>query len=211
MMKPNRSAQLARMLVGIASFSVMSWGQMLNQAVLAQVEFESETVPLISDAKGAVILRQQYTAAERLVAQAEADIVDVAIADGSFDTLVELLSQVGIDEDLRGFGRFTVFAPTDAAFEAVPASVMSALAQDSELLAKVLAYHVVASGQPLTSDTLTDGPLTTTERSEIVVDVDGRSVSVNDATVVRADIEASNGVIHAIDEVLIPPSVLERL
>ncbi|HEY9644176.1 MAG TPA: fasciclin domain-containing protein, partial [Coleofasciculaceae cyanobacterium] len=86
------------------------------------------------------------------VAQAQQDIIDTATADGSFKTLLQLLDQLGMAEDLRGYGRFTVFAPTDAAFAAVPADIMAKLSADRDLMSKVLAYHVVSSASPLRSN-----------------------------------------------------------
>jgi uncharacterized surface protein with fasciclin (FAS1) repeats len=147
-----------------------------------------------------------------LLAQAEGDIVDVATADGSFQVLLGLLQELGMAEDLRGYGRFTVFAPTDAAFAAVPPAVMQALQSDRELMAKVLAYHVVAGNSPLSArDLRSAGSLTTLERSTVTLDRRRRTLYVNEARVIAPDIEASNGVIHAIDQVLIPPDVMRDL
>ncbi|MBD2057610.1 fasciclin domain-containing protein [Oculatella sp. FACHB-28] len=146
------------------------------------------------------------------VAQSSNDIVDVATASGSFSTLIGLLTELGMAEDLRGYGRFTVFAPTDAAFEAIPDDVLQALAGDRELLAQVLAYHVVAEREPYSVDDFSGSQsLRTLERSEITVSRRGRSLSVNGVDVIEADIEASNGVIHVIDQVLIPESVLSQI
>jgi uncharacterized surface protein with fasciclin (FAS1) repeats len=140
------------------------------------------------------------------------DIIDVATASGSFSTLIGLLTELGMAEDLRGYGRFTVFAPTDAAFEAIPDDVLQALASDRELLAQVLAYHVVAEREPYYVDDFSGSQsLRTLERSEITVSRRGRSLSVNGVDVVEADIEASNGVIHVIDQVLFPESVLSQI
>lgn len=149
---------------------------------------------------------------EVLTAQADSDIIDVATASGSFSTLIGLLTELGMAEDLRGYGRFTVFAPTDAAFEAIPDDVLQALASDRELLAQVLAYHVVAEREPYYVDDFSGSQsLRTLERSEITVNRRGRSLSVNGVDVVEANIEASNGVIHVIDQVLIPESVLSQI
>jgi uncharacterized surface protein with fasciclin (FAS1) repeats len=149
---------------------------------------------------------------EVLTAQADNDIIDVATASGSFSTLIGLLTELGMAEDLRGYGRFTVFAPTDAAFEAIPNDVLQALASDRELLAQVLAYHVVAEREPYYVDDFSGSQsLRTLERSEITVSRRGRSLSVNGVDVVEANIEASNGVIHVIDQVLIPESVLSQI
>ncbi|MBD1999094.1 fasciclin domain-containing protein [Leptolyngbya sp. FACHB-541] len=149
---------------------------------------------------------------EILVAQSNNDIVDVATASDSFNTLIGLLTELGMAEDLRGYGRFTVFAPTNAAFEAIPNDVLQALAGDRELLAQVLAYHVVAEREPYSVDDFSGSQsLRTLERSEITVSRRGRSLSVNGIDVIEADIEASNGVIHVIDQVLIPESVLSQI
>ncbi|MBD2072049.1 fasciclin domain-containing protein [Leptolyngbya sp. FACHB-671] len=146
------------------------------------------------------------------VAQSSNDIVDVATASGSFSTLIGLLTELGMAEDLRGYGRFTVFAPTDAAFEAIPDDVLQALAGDRELLAQVLTYHVVAEREPYYMDDFSGSQsLRTLERSEITVSRRGRSLSVNGVDVIEANIEASNGVIHVIDQVLIPASVLSQI
>lgn len=147
-----------------------------------------------------------------LVAEVEGDIVDVATAHGSFRAFTDLLDQLGMAEDLRGYGRFTVFAPTDAAFRAMPQSILEPLLDDRELMAKVLAYHVVSSGTPLSARALRSvGSLTTLERSPIELDRRNGKLYVNEARVVEADLEASNGVIHAIDQVLIPPDVMSQI
>jgi uncharacterized surface protein with fasciclin (FAS1) repeats len=149
---------------------------------------------------------------EILVAQSNNDIIDVATDSGSFSTLIELLTELGMAEDLRGYGRFTVFAPTDAAFDAIPDDVLQALASDRELLAQVLAYHVVAEREPYYVDDFSGSQsLRTLERSEITVSRRGRSLSVNGVDVIEANIEASNGVIHVIDQVLIPEGVLSQI
>jgi uncharacterized surface protein with fasciclin (FAS1) repeats len=134
------------------------------------------------------------------------------MADGSFTTLLSLLDELGMTEDLRGYGRFTVFAPTDAAFAAVPANIMTALQGDRDLMAKVLAYHVIAAAEPMTTDTISGSmDVRTLERSEVEIARRSGNLYVNDVRVVDADMEAENGVIHAIDEVLIPPDVLSAI
>ena len=135
------------------------------------------------------------------------DIVDTAVDAGSFTTLVSLVQAAGLEETLRGEGPYTVFAPTDDAFAAVPQETLDALAADPEgALTDVLTYHVVP-GKVMSTD-LSDGMMAETvngESLEITINDDG-SVMVNDANVVTADIETANGVIHVIDAVLIPPS-----
>ena len=147
-----------------------------------------------------------------IIAQVDGDIVDVAQIDGSFRIFLELFETVGMQEDLRGYGRFTVFAPTDSAFAALDEDFMNELLGDRELLAKVLSYHVIASGTPFYADDIT---ATTThrtlERSDIELRRRRGRILVNDVRVMVEDIEANNGVIHAIDEVLIPPDVIDQI
>jgi uncharacterized surface protein with fasciclin (FAS1) repeats len=147
--------------------------------------------------------------AQILVAQARQDIIDTATAEGSFQTLLQLLDKLGMTEDLRGYGRFTVFAPTDAAFAAMPPDIMERLSSDRDLMSRVLAYHVISAESPLVSDQIkTPVSLRTLERSEITITKRRGQLYVNSARVVAADIEASNGVIHAIDQVLIPDDLM---
>lgn len=133
-------------------------------------------------------------------------IVDVAIGAGNFGTLVAAVTAADLVETLSGAGPFTVFAPTDEAFAALPAGVLDALLlpENKATLAKILTYHVV-SGQVMAAD-VTDGDVATVEGQTIKLStMDG--VSVNGAKVVAADVAASNGVIHAIDAVILPPDV----
>ena len=136
----------------------------------------------------------------------KADLVDTAIAAGDFNTLVELVQAAGLEETLRGEGPFTVFAPTDEAFAAVPAETLDALANDPAALESVLLYHVVPGR--LIRALISDGKEVATAQGENVLFsfVDGVK-KVNDATLVGKDIQASNGVIHVIDSVLLPPSM----
>ena len=132
------------------------------------------------------------------------DIVDTAVASGQFTTLAKLLTQAGLVETLKGQGPFTVFAPTDAAFAKVPAATLEALGKDPAQLKKVLTYHVVP-GKVMAAD-VKPGEVMTVEGQPVKITVDGSTVKVNDATVTKTDIVASNGVIHVIDTVLIPPA-----
>ncbi|MGJ3250007.1 MAG: fasciclin domain-containing protein [Elainellaceae cyanobacterium] len=146
-----------------------------------------------------------------MVAQSQ-DIVDTAVTQGSLSTMIGLLEELGMAEDLRGYGRFTVFAPTDNAFREIPANVFQALASDRELMARVLAYHVIASTEPIETDDVTSTTsYRSLERSELELSSRGGNVYVNGARVIEEDIEASNGVIHIIDRVLIPDDVLAEI
>jgi uncharacterized surface protein with fasciclin (FAS1) repeats len=133
-------------------------------------------------------------------------IVDVASGAGNFSTLVAAVTAADLAETLSGEGPFTVFAPTDEAFAALPDGVLDALllAENKALLAQILTYHVV-SGKVMAAD-VTDSDVATVEGQTIKLATEG-GVTVNGATVISADVEASNGVIHAIDLVILPPGV----
>jgi uncharacterized surface protein with fasciclin (FAS1) repeats len=133
------------------------------------------------------------------------DIVDTAVAAGSFSTLASLLEAAGLVETLKGEGPFTVFAPTDEAFAAVAPETLAALQSDIEQLSDVLLYHVVG-GKLMAADVVSQESLATANGASLPVVVDGATVTVGQATVVTPDVEASNGVIHIIDTVLIPPA-----
>jgi uncharacterized surface protein with fasciclin (FAS1) repeats len=132
------------------------------------------------------------------------DIVDTAVAAGSFNTLAKLLTDAGLVETLKGAGPFTVFAPTDEAFAKVPADTLAKLAADKAMLTKVLNYHVVA-GKVMAAD-IKPGDVPTVAGPTVKLSVADGKVMVNGATVVTADVAASNGVIHVIDQVILPPA-----
>ncbi|MYJ31318.1 MAG: fasciclin domain-containing protein [Acidimicrobiia bacterium] len=137
-------------------------------------------------------------------------VVEVAVGSGAFPTLVAAVQAAGLVETLSGPGPFTVFAPTEEAFAAALAALgMTAeeLLGDTELLTAVLTYHVLPVAAPAEVVVTLDGQSVATVGGAVVsIAVDGGMVMVNDATVVTADIEASNGIIHVIDTVLIPPA-----
>ena len=148
------------------------------------------------------------TEAESVAEQAEVGtIVDVAVGAGTFDTLVAAVSAAGLAETLSGEGPFTVFAPTDEAFAALPAGLVDALLlpENEAALVAVLTYHVLGAEVP-SSDVAT-GAVGTLQGEEIELVVDDNGVTVNGANVIAVDVEASNGVIHVIDAVLVPPSI----
>lgn len=134
---------------------------------------------------------------------ATADIVDTAVAAGNFTTLAKALEEAGLVQTLKGEGPFTVFAPTDEAFAALPAGTLDSLLANKDELTKVLTYHVVA-GRVTSDQVATMTEATTVEGSSLMVRVENGQVRINDATVVTADVQATNGVIHVIDRVLIP-------
>ena len=133
------------------------------------------------------------------------DLVDTAIGAGSFKTLVAAVTAAGLVETLRGEGPFTVFAPTDEAFAKLPAGTVESLLlpESKEKLIAVLTYHVVA-GKVLASDVVKLKSAKTVNGKEVSIKVSDKGVMVDAAKVVTTDIEASNGVIHVIDSVILP-------
>lgn len=130
------------------------------------------------------------------------NIVETAVSAGNFTTLVAAVQAAGLVDTLSGEGPFTVFAPTDAAFEALPEGTVAGLLGDIPALTKILTYHVVP-GRVMAADVMGLEVAKTVEGSDLLFDTtDG--VKVNQATVTQADIVADNGVIHVIDQVLIP-------
>jgi LPXTG-motif cell wall-anchored protein len=148
---------------------------------------------------------------EAAAEMAAMNIVETAVAAGDFQTLVAAVQAAGLVDALSGEGPFTVFAPTDAAFAALPeGTIESLLADPSGALTDILLYHVV-SGQVLSSD-LSDGMTAVTlGGAELTFSVSADGVQVNGANVVAADVMASNGVIHVIDAVLLPPAAEEEM
>jgi uncharacterized surface protein with fasciclin (FAS1) repeats len=131
------------------------------------------------------------------------DIVDTAVASGSFTTLVTAVQAAGLVETLKGEGPFTVFAPTDAAFAALPEGTLESLLADIPALTDILLYHVVP-GKVMAADVVSLTSATTAQGSDLAILVEDGKVMINDAMVITTDIETSNGVIHVIDAVLIP-------
>lgn len=156
---------------------------------------------------GAVVATAlQRSSAQPAQAQQGNDIVDTAIAAGSFDTLVSAVQQAGLVNTLKGDGPFTVFAPTDAAFAALPASTRQALLANEDQLRQVLTYHVVP-GRLTATDVAQMQTLQTVEGSPLTVETRDGNVYINGAQVTQANIRTANGVIHVIDQVLVPPGV----
>jgi uncharacterized surface protein with fasciclin (FAS1) repeats len=131
------------------------------------------------------------------------DIVETAVAAGSFNTLATALKSAGLVDALKGKGPFTVFAPTDAAFAKLPKGTVEALLQDKEKLTAILTYHVV-SGEVPASQVVKMTSAGTLNGQNVRIMVKEGKVMVNNATVTQADVEASNGIIHVIDTVLLP-------
>ena len=134
------------------------------------------------------------------------DIVDTAVEAGAFTTLVAAVKAAGLVDTLKGAGPFTVFAPTDDAFKKLPAGTVEALLNDIPKLTAILTYHVVA-GKVMAADALTmDGKeAPSVQGAPIKISTNGGVTLNGSAKVVQADIETSNGVIHVIDTVILPP------
>ncbi len=137
-------------------------------------------------------------------------IVDIAVNDGRFQTLVAALQAAGLVETLQGEGPFTVFAPTDDAFAKLPAGTVDALLKDVPTLTDILLYHVVA-GNVKAADVVKLDMAATVQGESVAITVDGDTVRINDAQVIITDIEAANGTIHVIDTVLLPPEPAAQL
>ncbi len=139
-------------------------------------------------------------------AAATGDIVDTAIAAGNFTILVKALGEAGLVDTLKGPGPFTVFAPTDEAFAKLPPGTVEGLLADKDKLTAVLTYHVV-SGSVSAADVSGLATAKSLQGEDLKVDASS-GVKINDATVIKADIKTTNGIIHVIDTVLLPASVM---
>ena len=137
-----------------------------------------------------------------------ADIVETAISAGNFGVLVEALQTAGLVDTLKGNGPFTVFAPTDAAFTALLGTLNVSKAQllARADLADILKYHVIGTGKVMSADLKATQDVTTLEGGKLTVTKDGSTVKAGSASVSTADLNCSNGVIHVIDAVQLPPS-----
>ena len=131
------------------------------------------------------------------------NIVETAVAAGSFNTLVAAVKAAGLVETLSGEGPFTVFAPTDEAFAQIPADQLNALLADKEALTAVLTYHVVA-GKVMAEDVVKLSSATTVNGQDVDIKVWDGKVMIDDAQVITADIDTTNGVIHVINKVILP-------
>ena len=150
-----------------------------------------------------LVLGGTFSFAGSPTAPQTANIVDTAIAAGSFKTLVTAVTQAGLVDTLKGPGPFTVFAPTDEAFAKIPKTTLDALLKDKERLTAVLTYHVVPGRVPASAVTK-QSSMTTVNGKTLPIQVNAGKAIVGGANVVKTDIAASNGVIHVIDQVLLP-------
>lgn len=148
------------------------------------------------------------SAAEDAEAGEEGDIIAVATAAGSFTTLAAALEAAGLIETLQGEGPFTVFAPTDEAFAALPEGLLDALLlpENAEILSAILLYHVI-SGSEVTSDMVAAGDVEMASGATATIVVDGDTITIAGAPITSVDVAASNGVIHVISSVMVPADV----
>lgn len=143
--------------------------------------------------------------ASALTGGKDKNIVETAVDAGSFTILAKALTEAGLIETLQDGGPFTVFAPTDEAFGKLPEGTIDALLKDKEALKNILLYHVVSGN--VTSDQVAElNSATTLSGSDVKISVKGKNVMINDSKVIKADVSASNGTIHVIDTVLLPPA-----
>jgi uncharacterized surface protein with fasciclin (FAS1) repeats len=184
------------------TFTVADGKAMINDATIVATDVAA------SNGVIHVIDKVILPPAEEAEAPADAmamDIVDTAVAAGSFTTLVAAVQAAGLVDALKGEGPFTVFAPTDEAFAALPKETLDGLLADPEALAKILTYHVIA-GKVMAAD-VTDGlSAATLAGPEVTFTLADGKAMINDATIVATDVAASNGVIHVIDKVILPPA-----
>jgi uncharacterized surface protein with fasciclin (FAS1) repeats len=182
--RPSRRLAIAGLAVGVLALAACG------------SDAEDTTVATVADTVAA-------TTPVTDAAATEGDIVAVASANPAFSTLVAAVSAAGLVETLQGPGPFTVFAPTNDAFAALPAGLVDALLlpENKDALVQILTYHVVP-GRVLAAD-VTAGDVPTVQGTNLTITTDG-GVKVFDANVIQTDVLASNGVIHVIDQVLVP-------
>ena len=190
-MHPTRKAHTPRSLLSLLSLLAL-----LAVAACADQPETAEEVPATME-EGEMMADTTATGGT---------IVDVVLDDDRFSTLALAIDSAGLDETLYGSGPFTVFAPTNEAFAALPAGTLDELLlpENREQLRNVLLHHV-ADGSVMAADVETMPTVTTLEGGDLSVSAEGDSVMVGEATVIEPNIEADNGVIHVIDAVLLPP------
>lgn len=194
------SKRLVLGLVGLSSALVLSaCNQPTDTAEVESTEVPATTTEVPTTA-------EDPTAEGATTGQGET-VADLAASDESFSTLATAIEAAGLTETLSGEGPYTVFAPTNEAFEALPEGTLEQLLlpENKDVLAQVLTYHVLPEELPASE--LTAGEVETVEGTPITVEVDEAAggVMVNNAMVIEPDIQASNGVIHAVDQVILPP------
>lgn len=191
---------------GYGSAGGCDWSNKAQASIAAPTVTQSYALPATQTTTQYYTQAPEHSALLQY-ASTQPDIVDTAVSAGSFNTLVAAVQAAGLVDTLKGPGPFTVFAPTDAAFAALPAGTVENLLKPENVdqLRAILTYHVVPG--KVTSDQLVGQRLSAGTVQGTTLDIDATSgVMVDNATVVQADVAAGNGVIHIIDSVLIPSS-----
>lgn len=167
----------------------------------------TEKAPAVSSEAATPTSEANPTPGANTTSATQGNIVDVATSKGSFTTLLAAVKAAGLTDVLAEGGPYTVFAPTDAAFAALPKGTVETLLkpENKEKLKKVLAYHVVPGS--VSSSAIKPGQVKTVEGSAVILKTSGDKIMVNNANVTSANIKASNGMIHAIDKVILPPDL----
>lgn len=164
-----------------------------------------KVMKILALAQFGLLMSMALTAARADAAHHEKDIVDVAVAAGDFDTLAAALDAADLIDTLKGDGPFTVFAPTDEAFAKLPAGTLDSLLkpENKDDLIAILTYHVVP-GKVLAEDVVKLSEAPTVNGKDLTIKLESSNVLIDQATVLKTDIAASNGVIHVIDTVMLP-------
>ena len=186
------------------NIKIAAAGSMAALLFLAGCSSDSDSDAATDTVTSAAPMESETMAAE----DSAGTIVDVAAGNPDFETLVAAITAADLGETLSGDGPFTVFAPTNEAFAALPEGLLDALLlpENQDALTAILTYHVGSGEVP--SDQVTEGDVDTVQGEAIAVTIPDGTVTLNDSvTVTAVDVEASNGVIHVIDGVLVPPSV----
>lgn len=204
------SLQKVVALVAIAAFSSLSALPAAAKSCPGEANKTTKAVSqTVNTSASSVVVPvvNQPTASAETKATTTGTIVDIAASNGSFKTLVAAVKAAGLVEVLSGKGPFTVFAPTDAAFAALPKGTVEALLkpENKAKLQQILTYHVVPGS--VMSTAIKPGQVNTVEGKPVTLSTKGNKIMVNNANVTAADIKASNGVIHVIDKVILPPGL----
>ncbi|GAX35536.1 fasciclin domain-containing protein [Nodularia sp. NIES-3585] len=200
--------KLSQNLIKKALFNIISVGSLVALSACAEPVTQAPPVTEAPPAAPPVADTRIETTADLNLAE----LTQAAAREGQFQTLTRAVEAAGLQDQLATPGPYTVFAPTDAAFDALPTGTLDNLLrpENKDQLTKLIAYHVIP-GQ-VTSSQLTSGEVNTVEGSPVTLVVDDatQAVTVNDARVTQADIPASNGIVHVIDQVILPPDFPEN-
>jgi uncharacterized surface protein with fasciclin (FAS1) repeats len=197
--------KFSQKLIGKILFNILSIGSLV--ALSACAEPVTETPPPVTQSPPVTAPPVADTRTETTADLNLAQLTQAAAKEGQFQTLTRAVEPAGLQNQLATPGPYTVFAPTDAAFDALPTGTLDNLLkpENKDQLTKLIAYHVIPGR--FTSNQLTSGEVKTVEGSPVTVDVNDvtQGITVNNGKVTQADIPASNGIVHVIDQVMLPP------